>query len=72
ITDRTHKYFCGLEAYAADYGFKGNFKAIRVEWVRGDEAFREVNWIESFRRWYRKHFKQRKNSHLIWELKAIK
>lgn len=72
ITERTHKYFCGSVAYAIDYGFKGQFEALNVEWIRGDEAFREVDALEKFRRWYRNNFKKRKNSHLIWELKAIK
>lgn len=72
ITDRTHKYFCGKESYAADYGFKGNFEVVRVEWVRGEDAFKQINYTEKLRRWYRNHFKKRKNSHLIWELRAVK
>lgn len=72
ITERTHKYFCGSGAYAIDYGFKGQFEAVKVEWIRGDEVFREIDALEKIRRWYRNHFKKRKNSHLIWELKAIK
>lgn len=72
ITSSTHKYFCGLDARAIDYGFKGNFEAVRVEWIRGDDAFNQPDKLVLLKRWYLNHFKKRKLSHLIWELKAIK
>jgi SAM-dependent methyltransferase len=72
ITEGTHKYFCGSSSYAHNYGFVGNFKALNVEWIRGYEAFWEVTRYQKFRRWYRNRFKKHKNSHLIWELQALK
>ncbi len=33
ITKRTHFYFSGVSPWARMYGFNGDFKALRVEWV---------------------------------------
>ena len=32
ITKKTHEYFCGSDCYGKYYGFKGNFKKIRVNY----------------------------------------
>lgn len=72
ITASTHKYFCGLHAQATDYGFRGNFEKVSIEWIRGDDAFKQPDALVLLKRWYLRHFKKRKLSHLIWELRAIK
>jgi SAM-dependent methyltransferase len=38
ITDRTHEYFCGDNPLGKMYGFRGQFKVIRAQWVRVHES----------------------------------
>lgn len=73
ITLNTHTYFCGPKSYGKNYGFKGEFEAIRVEWehkknvITADKTFRKK--LRSFARAVK--FDGRK-SHLLWELRAVK
>lgn len=38
ITDRTHEYFCGPRPLGRMYGFSGQFKVRRAQWVRHHES----------------------------------
>lgn len=72
ITEKTHEYFCGHDAYGRNYGFKGDFEAVRVRWVTAknaataDESFRKT-----LRHWHRRITNGRLY-HLMWELRALK
>lgn len=43
ITDRTHDYFCGDSPLGRMYGFKGMFRALRVEWTHVFEAYDAID-----------------------------
>jgi SAM-dependent methyltransferase len=72
ITTKTHEYFCGPKAFGRNYGFVGDFEALRVKWVieknayKADESFRK-----NLRQWHRRVMHGRP-THLLWELKALK
>lgn len=72
ITNKTHEYFCGQDAYGRNYGFRGNFEPVRVRWVTAKNAYTAD---ESFRKTMRHWHRRITNSgffHLLWELRAVK
>ena len=73
ITGKTHEYFCGEECYGKRYGFKGNFSAQEITWLYykfSKKALRSSYiYIKS---WYKRHILRKPQTHLIWQLKAIK
>jgi SAM-dependent methyltransferase len=72
ITEKTHEYFCGQDAYGRNYGFKGDFEAIRVRWVtRKNAATADESFRKTLRHWHRR-IKHGRFSHLLWELRALK
>lgn len=72
ITAKTHDYFCGKRPYAANYGFKGKFAAVRAEWIHGENAITaDCSWQKSCKGWYRTLCGHKK-FYLLWELKAVK
>jgi SAM-dependent methyltransferase len=69
ITDRTHQYFCNSNG---NYGFKGNFEAVEISWTNISYAQKIDNSFSiKLKRLHKKFFKGG-NSHLLWQLKAIK
>jgi SAM-dependent methyltransferase len=74
ITRQTHLYFTAPTLLASIYGFIGNFECIRVIPVRGGEfEYQPVSTPTLLNRIRLKNRERRnKNSHLIWEFKAIK
>jgi SAM-dependent methyltransferase len=72
ITEETHHYFCLPSLGASMYGFKGKFKIIRAQKVRPKYLYEPTKL--TFRQKIRKVNDKLKNleSHIIWELEAIK
>ena len=74
ITRETHIYFTEPKILGKMYGFKGIFECIRSVPVRGGEFEYQPTNVPSFFQQVR--LKQRdwrnKNTHLVWEFKAIK
>jgi SAM-dependent methyltransferase len=74
ITDKTHEYFVGSSPMGRIYGFQGQFELIRAHWallpIDFDARARTMNWQESLRR--RRHLRQGKASHFLWEFAAVK
>lgn len=74
ITDKTHTYFCvEYENAAAMYGFKGQFKLIRCEWVKfsyGMNPKAKLSVLQRLKVFINR--KRNKVCHLVWELEAIK
>lgn len=72
ITAQTHEYFCGDSPLGAIYGFKGAFRAVRVEWAVFLDSLqaRPLTAREKLRRWNRQ--RRGKLTHLLWELEAVK
>ncbi len=72
ITVKTHEYFCGEKAYGRNYGFHGDFEALRVKWVIEKNAYTaEESLRKTLRAWHRRVSSGRP-THLLWELRAIK
>jgi len=72
ITEGTHEYFCGPDAYAKRYGFKGEYRVLEAQWLYATYAQSAkrplVNRIKNFhKRWLKKSI-----SHFVWQLQAIK
>jgi SAM-dependent methyltransferase len=74
ITEQTHTYFCGADTLGRMYGFDGEFRVLRAEWARLPEAFSATPKVLTFAEaWkYRKRVRQRRLSHFLWELEAVK
>lgn len=73
ITDSTHLYFCGESPLGEMYGFKGQFKAKRAEWVIAKDSFDTTPSLrKTLRYWHRRFFKKYGLSHLAWEFVAVK
>ena len=73
ITEKTHTYFSGPDRMAKMYGFVGNFKVRRAEWILPKYYEREPDrptLAHRFRK-IRNHIKRR-NTHFLWELEVIK
>ena len=73
ITRDTHVYFTRPELEGRMQGFKGDFECIRVVPARGGEFEYQPNstpgWFEKARS--KRRDRRNKNSHLIWEFRAI-
>lgn len=73
ITDGTHKYFCGEFPAANIYGFKGRFEVVNVKRIRpkhdGDSSSVIQRILQSVGLG---DARKKRQSHLIWELRAIK
>ncbi len=74
ITEKTHEYFVGPNPMGRMYGFHGSFELIRAHWallpIDFDARPRTIPWQESMRR--RRHLRQGKASHFLWEFAAIR
>jgi len=73
ITRKTHKYFCGDQAPGKMYGFKGQFEALRTEFVIPKNAFVAEQSTGQFL--YNLKYRlinPRRFTHLLWELQAKK
>jgi SAM-dependent methyltransferase len=72
ITVRTHRYFVEPHCGARLYGFTGRFRTRRVKWIRPKYEFEPVQL--NARQMLRKagDLLRNRNSHLLWELQAIK
>lgn len=73
ITDTTHTYFCGANAYAIRYGFKGNFSIINAAWEVQKNLYdkNNSNFRKSIRNMNQQFFKGG-IVHFTWELSAQK
>lgn len=72
MTDETHEYFSG-QLYAKPYGFTGDFQVVRVEKVYPRLERREgKNWRSKVKSGFRRFFRWKHKSHLVWELRAVK
>lgn len=71
ITKDTHAYFCGSDPLAARYGFSGHFQAVQVKAVLPEEAYGEISYKLSLRKFRYLYFKGGL-SHLTWDLIAKK
>jgi len=72
ITIKTHDYFCGTRGFAKNYGFNGEFEALRVKWVTEKNAYKaDESWRKTLRAWHRRLTRGRP-THLLWELRAVK
>lgn len=72
ITDRTHRYFADFHLGARAYGFTGSFGVERVKWIRPKYEL-EPRRLTAFQ--LLRKITDRitgRNSHLLWELRAIK
>jgi SAM-dependent methyltransferase len=74
ITEKTHEYFVGANPMGRIYGFHGAFDLVRAHWallpIDFDARPRAVSWQETLRR--RRHLRQGKASHFLWEFAAVK
>ena len=72
ITEHTHEYFCGDGRLGAIYGFAGDFKPLRTEWVVNLDSLTPARRTlrQSLRRWNRQM--RGKLTHFVWELEAVK
>lgn len=74
ITRETHQYFVGKDPTSRMYGFNGGFSIIRIKPTRGGVfdylPWKQEGWIDKFKE--KRREKRNTNSHVIWELKAIK
>jgi SAM-dependent methyltransferase len=74
ITDGTHRYFTQPHRLAAMYGFKGDFKSLRVQLASPNEhtvytpalAGRLQRWRHAWR------VKRGRCGHVVWEFEAVK
>jgi SAM-dependent methyltransferase len=71
ISKRTHKYFCGKEPMAKMYGFNGRFEVISIKWICSNDLKTSNHLLKKLKIKLLKFLGLRKNTHLIWELKAI-
>lgn len=72
ITRNSHIYFSVPLCLANIYGFKGSFRAHRVEWMRPMFDYEPKNPGVSHRFKKLKNIIKGRNSHLLWEFEAIK
>lgn len=74
ITSRTHDYFCGPNATAKMYGFKGEFRAKLVKFTAHSNVVsnpRPARFRQLVRDLHRRVFRDGLH-HLVWELEAVK
>ena len=73
ITLETHNYFCGHDAYAKNYGFKGQFELVEAGWMYSTYAMSAKRSRKiALKNWHKQHFKSGSRTHLVWQLKASK
>jgi SAM-dependent methyltransferase len=79
ITIDTHTYFCGKDGYAKNYGFKGEFEAVEVEWFYATYARKAGrDWKTRLKNWHKKHIRGGLNlrgvnvGNIVWQLRAVK
>jgi SAM-dependent methyltransferase len=88
ITHKTHEYFSGEQPMGRMYGFSGQFKALRVEWVHVPDVYSPIAGSPDNRkpptatkrlaRAVRGFFRRlrgkpaERKAHLLWEFEAIK
>lgn len=73
ITEGTHEYFCDDMCYARPYGFIGKFKAVEVAWVHPRLNYTaEKSTKKTLKSLFRSVFRNKKKSHILWQLQAIK
>jgi SAM-dependent methyltransferase len=72
ITERTHRYFCEPDVGADVYGFKGRFRALRVQWIRKRVAYEPVTPDFAQRVRTLVDVLKGRRVHLLWELEALK
>ena len=74
ITRNTHEYFTEPQLTGRMYGFKGRFAVVRVvPALSAEHAYEPTEppgWYQRYR--LRRRERRRENSHLAWELKALK
>lgn len=72
ITSKTHRYFTTPHLLGKMYGFNGNFKVVRHQWVhpRNDYEPRNPPLLHRLRNLGERLVGEQ--SHLLWELSAIK
>jgi SAM-dependent methyltransferase len=72
VTSRTHTYFALPHCGASIYGFQGCFRVVRVKWIRPKYEYEphRLTLPQRFRKM--RDFIGRQNSHLLWELEAVK
>lgn len=72
VTRWTHTYFALPHCGASPYGFTGCFRVVRVKWIRPKYEYEphRLTLPQRFRKV--RDFVQRQNSHLLWELEAVK
>ena len=68
ITERTHLYFTGAQPLGRMYGYTGDFKALRVEWVVSRDHHEPNPQLTLRQRWRRFNYSRKGQlSHLLWE-----
>jgi SAM-dependent methyltransferase len=74
ITQQTHSYFTRPELLGRMYGFKGDFECVRCHRIQFGELEYEPLIVQSWLQHMRAKFRRSpyKNSHLVWEFRAIK
>jgi SAM-dependent methyltransferase len=72
ITVETHQYFCGEQAYAKRYGFKGQFKLVESQYMYATYAENAIrNRKIAIKNWHKTNIKPGR-THLVWQLQAQK
>jgi SAM-dependent methyltransferase len=73
ITDSTHLYFTGGSPLGRMYGFSGDFRARRVEWVVSRDNFVARPTLSLHQRFRRFNYRRKGQlSHLLWEFECSK
>ena len=73
ITETTHTYFCGTNAYAIRYGFRGNFSIINAAWgVQKNLYDKNISYFRKSIRNMNQRFLKGGIVHFTWELCANK
>ncbi|WP_151448376.1 methyltransferase domain-containing protein [Lacisediminimonas profundi] len=72
ITRKTHRYFTQPDVLGRMYGFKGQFQLVRQAWVHPRDAYEPMNPGIGRRLRNLTERLSGEQSHLIWELKAVK
>lgn len=73
ITQLTHRYFCDEKRFAKNYGFTGEFEAVRVGWVHPRlHWLAEPSFKKTCKSLFRSIVRRKERTHLLWELRAIK
>lgn len=72
VTAKTHTYFTLPHCGASIYGFTGCFRVRRVKWMRPKYVYEpcRLSFSQQFRKL--RDFIRRRNSHILWELEAVK